>query len=463
MLVTPRRARRAPRLRPGRRRSSRRGRPSAGVVAGTPAYMAPEQAAAAPLGPAADWYARRRDALRGAHRPAPVRRATLIEILRARSSTDDPPPPRALVGRRARRSRRLCVGPAPRATRARAPRGAEVLARPRDGAADAPARPPERAAIGDAVRRARGRARDALADAFDAVRARRRTVVGARRTAARGSARARSSAASSTSCARPTPTSCVLAGRCYERESVPYKALDSLIDALSRYLGGCRRPRSEALLPRDVAHAGAALPGARRVEAVAPAPRRGGRSADPQRAAAARVRARCASSSRASASGGRWCSPSTISSGATPTAARCSPSSCAPPDAAARCSFVAAYRTDEAERSACLRALAPGARGAARAGARASREIARRARSAEREARALALARCSRERAARRLERAARDRARVGRVPVLHPRALPLLADRARRRRGAAQPSLAGDARRRASARSPTARAACSR
>ena len=45
----------------------------------------------------------------------------------------------------------------------------------------------------------------------------------------------------------------ILAGRCYEQESVAYKAVDTLIDSLSRYLR--RQPRSEAdaLMPRDVA------------------------------------------------------------------------------------------------------------------------------------------------------------------------------------------------------------------
>ncbi len=69
------------------------------------------------------------------------------------------------------------------------------------------------------------------------------------------------------------PDLVVLAGRCYERESVPYKAVDGVIDALSRFLGTLPPSELGALLPRQRGLVGQVFPVMRRLEAVALAPR----------------------------------------------------------------------------------------------------------------------------------------------------------------------------------------------
>jgi serine/threonine protein kinase len=64
----------------------------------------------------------------------------------------------------------------------------------------------------------------------------------------------------------------VLSARCYERESMPFPAVDSLIDALSGYLRKLPEPEVAALLPRALDALTRLFPVLQRVAAVAKAP-----------------------------------------------------------------------------------------------------------------------------------------------------------------------------------------------
>jgi serine/threonine protein kinase/tetratricopeptide (TPR) repeat protein len=76
-------------------------------------------------------------------------------------------------------------------------------------------------------------------------------------------------------------TPVVISGRCHEREAVPYKAFDGIIDQLSAYLGHLSYVEVGTLLPRQPSLLLQAFPVLERVSAIADAPR-AGEARDPQ-------------------------------------------------------------------------------------------------------------------------------------------------------------------------------------
>lgn len=76
----------------------------------------------------------------------------------------------------------------------------------------------------------------------------------------------------------------VLRGRCYEQESVPYKAIDSAVDALCEYLLTTRKADLQCLLPPDMDRLAQLFPVLQRVGERVPFVSRPESSSDPRRA-----------------------------------------------------------------------------------------------------------------------------------------------------------------------------------
>ena len=77
------------------------------------------------------------------------------------------------------------------------------------------------------------------------------------------------------------PDVVILEGRCYERESVPYKALDGVVDSLTKYLLSLPDPKAGALMPREVPALARLFPVMLQVDCVFNAPQREQEVPDP--------------------------------------------------------------------------------------------------------------------------------------------------------------------------------------
>jgi eukaryotic-like serine/threonine-protein kinase len=235
-------------------------------VVGTAAYMAPEQAASKRVGPEADWYSvgvMLYEALTGR---LPFVGAPLQMLMDKQRF--EPPPPRALVAEVPRDLDALCSDLLRFEPRERPPTR-EILARL--GVPTGCAAPLVRTSSSPAAQLVPfvGRERElaALREALDTVRRGRPVTV---------SVRADSGLGKSTlvrrfldEVRRSDATALVLASRCYERESVPYKAFDGVVDAFSRHLATIDPLEAAHLLPRDAVVLGRVFPVLQRIPALA--------------------------------------------------------------------------------------------------------------------------------------------------------------------------------------------------
>ena len=237
------------------------------LVLGTPAYMAPEQARASLVGPPADFYAigvMLYEALTG---QLPFDGAP-EDVLYAKQQ-GRPRPPGEIVDRVPPDLSALCLdllAPAPQER----PEGLEILDRLRA------ARPGDVRTTGRSLRPS---TTTGSSRAFVGREAELSALRQGLRRASRGEAvlaliSGASGIGKTTLVQRflkevaQTPRTLVLSGRCYEREAVPFKGLDSVVDELSRWLSLMPQQELGSLLPSHTAELLRVFPVLRSVPAL---------------------------------------------------------------------------------------------------------------------------------------------------------------------------------------------------
>ncbi len=240
---------------------------------GTPAYMAPEQAAGEAATAASDWYAvgvMLFEALTGAL-PFSGGAQTLMQ----RKQAELAPRPSELARNVPEDLDALCAALLVRdpALRADGTTIAALLlddaALQPDGGASAPHSAPRKPNALDLIGRDTELA--SLREAFKLASAGRAAVISVTGESGAGKS---SLVTAFLDELRASEQAVILDGRCYEREFVPYKAFDRVVDALTRYLRQLRDVDAASLMPRDIGALARIFPVLDRVEVVAALPAR---------------------------------------------------------------------------------------------------------------------------------------------------------------------------------------------
>jgi len=242
-------------------------------ITGTPDYMAPEQASAEPATPASDYYAvgaMLYEALAG---KCPYE-GNVWEVLTAKLHGRPPPPlaaslPRDLVQLSAAlMSRDPAARPGPAEIRARIGNTPAIQTSPPTYTRTSTS-PPLEAEAAPLLGRSAELA--SLSDAFAASTGAQATPVALSIAGESGIGKT-ALARSFLRGLQREGHAVLLTGRCYEHENMPYKAIDPVIDELSRYLRRLRPEHAAALLPRDAFALAKLFPILTRVRAFEDAP-----------------------------------------------------------------------------------------------------------------------------------------------------------------------------------------------
>ncbi len=230
-------------------------------VLGTPNYMSPEQAAQKALGPSADWYSVGAILYQALTSQLPFE-GSVLDVMREKQLSP-PLPPSAIVPNLPEDLEQLCTNLLRTRSNNR-PSGTDVLRRL---GGDVASTRNGRRSLASSLFVGRKKELFALQEAYE------KTCRGESITIfLRGDSGVGKSELVRNFAEQMAEQALVLSGRCYEQESVPYKAVDGVIDSLSDYLADLPTEQALSCAPEDAHLLLKAFPVLSRVEVLVQSP-----------------------------------------------------------------------------------------------------------------------------------------------------------------------------------------------